>query len=115
MAERTFGWTRSEAIGRGVDETIVPPAHRQAHRAGLARFLAGGEAAALDRRMELQALHRSGREFPVELTIVALDTDRGKVFSAFILDLTEKKRTEEQFRQMPKIDRKSTRLNSSHS
>src|SRR3546814_15605944 len=83
MAERTFGWTRSEAIGRGVDETIVPPAHRQAHRAGLARFLAGGEAAALDRRMELQALHRSGREFPVELTIVALDTDRGQVFSAF--------------------------------
>src|SRR3546814_4078335 len=56
------------------------------------------------RRMELQALHRSGREFPVELTIVALDTDRGKVFSAFILDLTEKKRTEEQFRQMQKME-----------
>src|SRR3546814_6588179 len=100
MAERTFGWTRSEAIGRGVDETIVPPAHRQAHRAGLARFLAGGEAAALDRRMELQALHRSGREFPVELAIVALATDRGKVFSAFIHDLTEKKRHEEKLRTM---------------
>src|SRR3546814_643826 len=42
MAERTFGWTRSEAIGRGVDETIGQPAHRPAHRAGLARFLAAG-------------------------------------------------------------------------
>src|SRR3546814_20235056 len=41
MAARTFGWTRSEASGRGVDETIVTRAHRQAHRAGQARFPAG--------------------------------------------------------------------------
>jgi len=60
---------REEALGRSVDETIMPDRYRQAHRAGLARYLATGEAKVLNKRIELVALHRSGKEFPVELAI----------------------------------------------
>lgn len=104
MAENTFGWPRGEAIGRSVADTIIPPVQREAHYKGLARFLATGEARILNRRIELQALHRSGREFPIEATIIALDTDRGRVFSAFVRDLTEKKHAEEQLRQAQKME-----------
>jgi len=63
-AEMMFGWTRVEAVGRSVAETIVPAAYRQAHLDGLARFLATGEGPVLGKRLELSALHRDGREFP---------------------------------------------------
>jgi len=104
MAEETFGWTRSEAIGRLVADTIIPPDQREAHRQGLARFLATGEGPVLNRRVELQALHRSGAEFLVEATIIVLDTDRGRVFSGFFRDLREKKLAEAQLRQAQRME-----------
>ena len=44
-AEATFGWTQHEAIGRLLPETIIPPRFRDAHRQGVASFLATGKRA----------------------------------------------------------------------
>jgi PAS domain S-box-containing protein len=104
IAENTFGWARSEAIGRTVADTIIPPDQRGAHQRGLARFLTTGDGPLLNRRIELQALHRSGVEFPIEAAITATNTDRGRVFSAFIRDLREKRQAEEQLRQAQKME-----------
>ena len=71
QAERTFGWTRDEVLGRNLAETIIPPAFREAHTSGMRRFHETGEAPVVNQRLELTALHRSGREFPVELTITS--------------------------------------------
>jgi PAS domain S-box-containing protein len=43
-AERTFGYTKAEAMGRALADLIIPPALRGAHNSGLARYLATGEA-----------------------------------------------------------------------
>jgi PAS domain S-box-containing protein len=104
MAEQTFGWSRGEAIGSPLDKILIPPARRKAHRRGLARFLATGEATILNRRTEVQALHRNGKEFPVEITILAVKTNKGQVFSAFLRDLTEKKQAEAQLSQAQKME-----------
>jgi PAS domain S-box-containing protein len=104
MAEQTFGWARSEAVGSLLDKILIPPAQRKAHRRGLARFLATGEAPILNRRIEVQALHRNGKEFPVEITILAVRTNKGQVFSAFLRDLTEKKQAEAHLRQAQKME-----------
>ena len=69
QAELTFGWDRSDAVGRPLAETIIPPQFREAHRKGVARFLTTGEGPVLNKRIELRALHRDGHEFPVELTV----------------------------------------------
>ena len=67
QAAVTFGWSREEALGRNLAETIVPPSYREAHARGLARFLETGAGPVLNQRIEISALRRDGREFPVGL------------------------------------------------
>jgi len=95
QAEKTFGWAREEALGRAMDETIIPHQYREAHRKGLQRFLASGEGAILNSQVELSALHRDGHEFPIELSIVPIRMGDRYEFSAFIDDITDRKKSEE--------------------
>jgi PAS domain S-box-containing protein len=94
QAELTFGWNRADVLGRSLAETIIPPAYREAHRAGLSRFLAAGEGNVFDRRLELVALHRDGHEIPVELTVSAMRAGPSWVFNAFLRDISERRRDE---------------------
>jgi PAS domain S-box-containing protein len=91
QSETTFGWTRNEALGRPVDDLILPVRYRAAHRKGLARYLATGEARVLNKRIELDALHRDGREFPVELSITPVRMGETVSFTAFVRDITDRK------------------------
>lgn len=42
-AESMFGWSADEALGRTLAETIIPERHREAHQAGVRRYLATGK------------------------------------------------------------------------
>jgi len=95
QAEATFGWEKSEVIGRTLMETIIPPRYREAHQQGMETLLATDDGPVLNRRMELTALHREGNEFPVELTVSPLRYEETWIFSAFVRDLTEGKRAED--------------------
>lgn len=89
QAAAIFGWTRAEATGRLLTDTIVPPEFRDAHTKGLHRFHATGEAPILNHRLELRAMHRSGREFPVELTVTSpLKIGNSIFFGAFLRDIS---------------------------
>lgn len=99
QAEATFGWSQKEAIGKSLTDTIIPLRHREAHVRGLKHFLASGEGPMLDRRMETQARHRNGREFPVELTIWPVRIGETYKFNAFIHDITERRQAEEALRK----------------
>jgi len=92
-AEETFGWSRDEALGRDLAETIIPEGYRAAHRRGMERFVKTGETKIGETLLELPALHRDGREFPIELTISPLRTAGGYSFNAFLRDITERKAT----------------------
>ena len=99
QAEETFGWTRSEALGRRMSETIIPTRYRLSHQSGLRQFFKTGQGAVLNRRIEITALRRDGAEFPVELTITPLKTGDTWTFSAFVRDISERKRAEEKLRE----------------
>lgn len=94
-AERTFGYSAEEAIGREMAELIVPPALRERHREGLSRYLATGEPHVLGRRLEITAMRRDGSEFPVELTITRIALDGPPTFTGFLRDISARKRREE--------------------
>ena len=98
-AEDMFGWSREEAIGRPLAETIIPAQHRDAHRRGLKHFLATGEGPVLNRVIEITAVRRSGVEFPVELTISPLTVGRKYVFTAFVRDITQRKEAEDRLKR----------------
>jgi len=99
QAASTFGWTRAEALGRSLTDTIIPPALRAAHQAGMRRFHATGETPVVNRRLELTALHRSGREFPIELTITSpIPGENGFFFGAFLRDISDRREHDAQLR-----------------
>ncbi|MDQ3934709.1 MAG: SpoIIE family protein phosphatase [Actinomycetota bacterium] len=91
-AERTFGWSADEVVGREMCELIIPPSLREAHRNGLERYLETGEGEVINNRIEIVGMHRSGREFPVELTIVRAPLAGPPLFTGFIRDISERKR-----------------------
>jgi len=101
QAERLFGWPREKVVGRAVARTILPPRYRKAFLRGLQRFRASGRGLPLNRRFELMALHREGREFPVEVTITSLRLEQGYILSAFLHDISERKGSQERLRQIP--------------
>lgn len=95
QAEKIFGWSATEVMGKRMSETIIPFKYREAHEKGFKHFLATGEGPFLDKRIEFPALHREGYEFPVELTISAARMSENFIFSAFIRDITEQKSFEQ--------------------
>lgn len=94
QAEQSFGWSRAETIGRELAEVLIPPAFRELHRQGLARFLATGSGPILNKRIEITALHRDGHEIPIELTVTPIRLQSAWLFGAFVLDITARKQTD---------------------
>lgn len=104
-AEQIFGWSRTEAIGKELAETIVPYALRESHRQGMAHYLRTGVGPILNKQLELMALHRNGHEFPVELSISPLKTSGALTFCGFITDITESKRAQQRIHeQLTRLD-----------
>lgn len=97
-AEKMFGWTHDEVLGKEVAETIIPANFREAHRKGLQHFFITGEGPVINQFIEITALRRDGGEFPVELSISMLKVDDVITFCGFITDITERKRAEEEIK-----------------
>src|ERR687892_714950 len=98
-AERTFGYTREEALGRPLAELIVPPSLRDLHCKAFARFVETGEKRLFGRRLELTGMRADGSEFPVELALSWVESDPSLVCGA-LRDLTDVKRTEGNLRTL---------------
>lgn len=95
-AERIFGYTRQDVLGRPMAEFIIPPALREQHYKGLAHYLATREGPVLGKRIELMAMRAGGAEFPVELAINPIIADGPPLFTAYLRDITDRRRTEEE-------------------
>jgi len=95
-AERTFGWPSEKAMGRPLADTIVPERYREAHSKGIERYMRSGKGPILNKRIELMAMHRDGREFPVEMTVSPIRVRGGFIFNAFMHDISERKGFEEE-------------------
>lgn len=91
QAERTFGWSRDEALARPIEALLARPAQQDARRAGIEAFMKGGNAL---RGVEMSVLHKSGVEIPVQLSAASLRTERGPVAYAFMHDISERRRAE---------------------
>ncbi len=98
QAEHILGWSKEAILGVKLSETIVPPRFREAHEAGLKRYIASGSGSIIGKRVEISAVRKNGVEFPVELAITHITSAGTNTFSAFIRDVSERKRAEDALR-----------------
>ncbi len=94
QAEKLFGWTESEVIGKLLEKFIVPEGKRAGHRNGIGRLVKTGKSSSiLNKRIEIDAQNRAGHTFMVELTITPVYSHCDEIisFSAFIRDITQQK------------------------
>ena len=98
-AEKTFGWSRVEAVGRVLADLIIPEEQREQHREGLRRYVETGATRILNKRVEMTAQHRNGQRFPVELSTTPIGFGADLMFSAFVRDITGRTRAEAALRE----------------
>jgi PAS domain S-box-containing protein len=100
-AEAMFGYTAPSVLGRDIAQFIIPPALRARHYAALARHLESGAETILNKRVELMGMRAEGEEFPVELTVTRVPLDGPPRFTAYVRDVTDRKRAEQELRESP--------------
>ena len=94
-AERTFGYSREQALGRQMLELIIPKELRERHARDVEDYLASA-APQFARRFETTAMRANGSEFPVELAVVRITLDGSDLYTVFLRDITERREAEQQ-------------------
>jgi len=102
-AERLFGWSRDELIGRSI-ETLVPERFRGVHPGHRVAFLRDPQRRAMGAGRELYALRRDGTEFPIEIGLNPVRTERDLFVLASVVDITARRRHEENLRRSQKLE-----------
>ena len=97
-ATRTFGWSAHEAIGQSLDALIIPPRFREAHQSGMKRFRSTGLAQVVGRRIEIHAIDKQGREFPVELSVTQVSGALNAAFVGFLRDISARRSEQDRLR-----------------
>ena len=97
-AEKLFGWTRDELIGKDV-EILVPERFMQAHPGDRANFFTATEARAMGADRDLFARRKDGSEFPVEIGLNPIQTPHGLVVLANVVDISARLAAEEETRR----------------
>jgi PAS domain S-box-containing protein len=103
VAERMFGWTADEVVGKDLGELTMPPRIRELMREGKRRFLEEDDWGMIGRRFESRALTRDGRQFPIETSISAVRESDQWIFHVFGHDITERKAQEEERKRLASI------------
>jgi PAS domain S-box-containing protein len=92
--ERLFGYPREALIGSPV-EILIPDRHQQRHPAHLSGFFDAPRARPMGEGLQLSGRRRDGSEFPVEISLSPLQTAEGRLATAAIRDVTQRKRAEQ--------------------
>jgi PAS domain S-box-containing protein len=103
-AERAFGLLRSEALGKSLLEIISIPALSNSHNGTHDRFLLTSRPELIGTRVEITATRADGIQFPAELGIVPVDLPGPPMFTAFLRNLTEHRKLEQQLLWAQKME-----------
>jgi PAS domain S-box-containing protein len=97
--EKLFGYSRNELIGQSV-ETLVPEPFRHSHPEFRKGFYAEPRARPMGAGRDLFGLRKDGSQFPVEIGLNPIQTEDGVWVLSAIVDITARKRAEEQRRRL---------------
>ncbi len=95
-AERIFGYSKNEIIGKQLHQMIMPARHLESFTRGFARFKKTGRGKTIGNTLELAALRKDGLEFPVELSLSAVKVQGKWCAVGIIRDIAQRKLIEEE-------------------
>ena len=98
-ASQIFGYQASEALGQHLHRLLAPSRYHAAHASAFARFQQTGEGAAIDKTIELQALHRDGHEIDIELSLSRLEVKGAWHTIGIVRNITDRKKAEAALRE----------------
>jgi len=99
QTERAFGYARSELLGKEI-ESLVPERFRSIHGEHRSGYFSDPNLRPMGSNRSLSALRKDGSEFPVEISLSSLDTEDGRLVSAAIRDVTDRKQAFEYARSL---------------
>jgi len=102
-AERIFGHTANEALGKGLHALLAPERFHQAYGRGFAHFREAGEGPAVGRTQQLVGRRKDGKEFPIELSLSAVRVRGAWHAVGIIRDITSRKSMEQELRRLAVI------------
>ena len=95
QAEKIFGWQEKEVLGKQLTDYIIPHYHKNGHEKGIENYNKTGKGPVLNKILELPAVNKDGKEFPIELSIIPVKQGDTEFFCSFIRDISDRKRNEE--------------------
>ncbi len=98
-AERTFGYSSDEMLGRSLHQTLVSDEDRGSYEQGWPQFRETGDGPVIGKLLELEALHKDGGRFPVEVSIAAVMLHGKWNAVGVVRDITQRKSDERQLRE----------------
>lgn len=96
--EKVFGYSQKELIGEDLT-ILMPGALRQAHHAGIKRYVETNEKHISWAAIELPGKHKDGREIPLELSFGEFTNNGERYFTGIARDISERKKTVESLQQ----------------
>ena len=99
-AERIFGYTRAEAMGKNLHELLAPERYHKRIDAAIARFRSSGRGEAIGKISEIEARTKDGSEIIAELSLSPIAIENGWQAVGFVRNIGERKRDEERIRAL---------------
>jgi two-component system sensor kinase FixL len=98
-AERMFGWSASEALGANIS-ILMPQPNRDAHHGYVQRYIHTGERRIIGIGRVVVGERKDGSSFPMELAVGEVRSERGRLFTGFVRDLSERQAREARLQEL---------------
>ena len=103
VVQSIFGYADRELLGKDLHQLLASRRYLAAYTEGFKRFRETGTGPVLDKVLEVDAVHKDGREIPVELSVAAVPTGDGRSAVGIVRDISARKEKEAQLRQAQKM------------